>query len=302
MVNTKRRQAIYAAIGVYTLWGFSFLASAVAQNYVKPFALLAYRFDIALIVLTLPLIFGMKKINLKGKNIKPLLLLGTMEPCLYFIGEQYGIRYTNSAFSGLMVAVIPIITLLLAIVFLKEKPGKAQWFFSLLSIAGIIVITLTENSSGGDVTLKGFMFLCMAVICGSAYAVISRKISDEFTVFERTYFMQLMAAVFYTVLTVIQYRGNLADVVAPISDGSFVLAVLYLAIGASVAGYALFNFAVSNAPTANVISLCNLTTVISVLAGILILGDDFSVVSLVSMAAVIVGIWGVQRFSPDRKK
>lgn len=293
-------KAILAAIGVYTLWGFSFMASDVGQRSVTPFTLLAYRFDIAVLLLTVPIILGKKKIRLKGKNIKPMLLLGTMEPCLYFIGEQYGLRYTNSAFSGVMIAVIPIVTLIMAAVFLKDRPGKAQWLFSALSIAGIVVITLSENS-GGDISLLGVLCLVMAVLTGSAYGVLSRSLKDEFDVYERTYIMQVMGAVFYTVLMLIEQRGNLGAVIEPLANREFILSILYLSVGASVLGYTLFNYAVSNAPMANTIIFCNLTTVLSVVAGIVILGDPFSVVSIIAMAVVLVGIWGVQKFTPKEE-
>lgn len=301
MTRSKNHvKAMLAAVGVYTLWGFSFLASKVGQEAATPFVLIAYRFDLAVLVLSIPVILGKVKIRLRGKNIKPLLLLGAMEPCIYFIGEQYGLRYTNSAFSGLMIAVIPIVTLIMAAAFLKDRPSRAQWLFSLLSIAGIALISVVENS-GGQVQFIGVIFLIAAVISGSAYGVISRSISDEFSVYERTYFMQLMGGVFYTVLAFAEQRGNLGAIIAPLANADFVAAVLYLSLGASVLGYSLFNYAVSNAPMANVISLCNLTTVISVAAGIVLLGEPFSPVSLIAMLAVLVGIWGVQKFPPKEQ-
>lgn len=301
MTKNKAKLAIPAALGVYTLWGFSFMASKVAQESVTPFVLLAYRFDIATLLLAIPVILGRQKVKLRGKNIKPLLLLGLMEPCIYFIGEQYGIRYTNSAFSGVMIAVIPIVTLFLTAVFLKEKPTRAQWLFSFLSIAGIIVITLAENS-GGSISVLGFFCLVIAVFTGSAYGVISRGISDGFSVFERTFVMQIMAAIFYTTLAVAENAHDLGAIVRPLGNIDFVLAALYLAIGASVLGYTLFNFAVSNAPMPKVIVLCNLTTIISVLAGVFFLGDPFSVTSAIAMVAVLVGIWGVQKTGNENEK
>lgn len=301
MTKNKSRLAILAAIGVYTIWGFSFMASKVAQEVTTPFVLLAYRFVIAVLLLAIPMLTGKRKIKLRGKNIKPLLLLGLMEPCIYFIGEQYGIRYTNSAFSGVMIAVIPIVTLILAAVFLKDKPTRAQWLFSLLSIAGIIAISLSENS-GGSINLLGVLCLLIAVLTGSAYGVISRGISDEFSVYERTFVMQLMAAVFYTTLALIENAGDLGAIIRPLSSPDFILAALYVAVGASVLGYTFFNYAVSNAPMPKVIIFCNLTTVISVLAGVIFLGDPFSPVSIIAMIAVLVGIWGVQRFDKESEK
>lgn len=293
--NKSYFKAMLAAFGVYTLWGFTFLASRRAQNVTTPFVLLAYRFDIAFLLLCLPLLSGKIKLRLRGKNLKPLLLLGFCEPCIYFIGEQYGMRFTNTSFSGVMIAIIPIVTLIIASVFLKERPTKAQWAFSLLSIAGIIVITLSQGSGGG-IRFVGVLWLILAVVSGSVYGVISRRISDEFTVYERTYVMQLMGAAFYTAMALIENRADLSLVISPLYDTGFVLSALYLAVGASVLGYLLFNYAVSNAPMANVISLCNLTTVLSVIAGVLILHEPFSLLSGVAIAAVLVGIWGVQKY------
>ena len=298
MTKNRSKLAILAAIGVYTLWGFTFMASKVAQGYVTPFILLAYRFDTAALVLSIPFILGRKKLHLRGKNIKPLLLLGFMEPCIYFIGEQYGLRFTNAAFSGVMIAVIPIVTLIFTAVFLKEKPTRAQWLFSALSILGVIAITLSENS-GGDISLIGVLCLVAAVLTGAIYGILSRSISDEFSVYERTLVMMLMAAVFFTVLAVIENANDLGAIIAPLQHGDFILAVLYLAIGASVLGYTLFNFAVSNAPMPKVIIFCNLVTVFSVLSGVFLLHEHFSTVSAVGLAAVLVGIWGVQKYDTE---
>ena len=297
MRDKSYSKAIAAAIVTQIFWGLSFLASSIGQETASPFVLMSYRFDIALIALTIPVLLGRQKLSLRGKNIKPLLLLGAMEPCIYFIGEQYGLKYSNSAFSGIMIAVIPIVTIIFAAIFLKERPSKKQWMFSALSILGIVVITLAENS-GGSITFKGFALLCVAVVTGSAYSVISCGVSGRFSVFERTYFMQIMGAVFFTALALIENGGSVAAVLAPAADMRFLLAVLFLALGASVAGYSLFNYAVSHAPMANVIIFQNLATVVSVAAGILVLGERLTVVSLGAMVVVLIGIWGVQKYPP----
>ena len=300
MKDKSYSKAIAAAIGTQVFWGLSFLASSIGQGVSSPFVLMSYRFDIALTALTIPVLLGRQKLSLRGKNIKPLLLLGSMEPCLYFIGEQYGLKYSSSAFSGIMIAVIPIVTIIMAAIFLKERPSRKQWFFSALSIAGIVIITLAENS-GGTITLKGFALLCIAVVTGSAYSVVSCGLSAKFSVFERTYFMQMMGAVFFTTLALAENGGSVAAVLAPAADMRFLLAALYLALGASVAGYSLFNYAVSHAPMANVIIFQNLTTIISVAAGIFVLGEHLSAVSFAAMAIVLVGIWGVQKYPPQEE-
>ena len=50
--------AIAAAIVTQIFWGLSFLASSIGQETASPFVLMTYRFDIALIALTIPILLG----------------------------------------------------------------------------------------------------------------------------------------------------------------------------------------------------------------------------------------------------
>ena len=125
MKDKSYSKAIAAAIVTQIFWGLSFLASSIGQESASPFVLMSYRFDIALLALTVPVLLGKQKLDLRGKSIKPLLLLGSMEPCIYFIGEQYGLKYSSSAFSGIMIAVIPIVTIIFGGVSQRAAEQKA---------------------------------------------------------------------------------------------------------------------------------------------------------------------------------
>jgi len=112
--------------------------------------------------------------------------------------------------------------------------------------------------------------------------------------------MLVMGAVAFTVLAVLENLSCPRELIAPLGQLPFWAGVLYLALGASVAGYSLFNYAVSAAPMANVIAFCNLTTVLSVLAGIFLLKEPFRPGSIVALCIILLGIWGVQYFGPER--
>lgn len=285
-------------MAVYFIWGFSFLLSAIAQRVTTPFVLMAYRFDFAALLMTALYFLRRKKPTIHPKKIKKLLLLGFFEPCLYFIGEQYGIRYTNSAFSGIMIAVVPIVTLLFSSLILKKRASGIQWCYSFLSIAGIIVIVLTENS-GGEVHGCGILFLAGAVITGSLFIVLSNLLSAEFSAWERSMAMQIMGAVFFSVLSLIENRDCPAMLLEPLMHPDSLGAILFLSIFSSALGYLLYNYAIANAPVATIAVMANLTTVISVLAGIFFLGDRFSPISGAAMIFVLAGIRGVQKNEPN---
>ena len=52
---------------------------------------------------------------------------------------------------------------------------------------------------------------------------------------------------------------------------------------------------------ANVAVFHNLATIVSVAAGIFILGENLTAVSLGAMVVVLIGIWGVQKYPPENE-
>ena len=147
---------VLAACAGQTIWGFSYLFIRVALRYAQPDVMLAMRFVLAFLLINIPLLTGRQKISLKGKPLKPLVLFAITEP-LYFLAESYAVLYTNSTYTGVMLAVSPIGSIALAALLLREFPSKRQLLFCLLPITGVILITLS-GSSLGIVTPKGAFF------------------------------------------------------------------------------------------------------------------------------------------------
>lgn len=298
MKTGKYTRAIAAALGVYFIWGFTLLASTVAQRFTTPMVFLMYRFDAAALFMLLPVLFGRKSLRLNTKKIVPLIIMAICEPAVYFIGEQYGMKYTNSSFTGIFISIIPLFTMVLAAIFFNEKPTLMQWVFCVISICGVIAISVFTSDAGGNISFRGVVWLLIAVFSAGIYTILNKKAAhDNFGVYERTVVTLLVGAVFFTSGAVIENAGELGKLIAPAKNLPFVLAVIYVSLFASVIGYTLFNYAVANAPVANVISLNSLVTVLSVAAGVVFLDEPFSVKAGFAMAVVIIGIWGVQKFT-----
>lgn len=300
-MNFRRyKKAILAAIGVYFIWGFTLLASTVAQRYSTPMVFLMYRFDVATVCMLFPVIIGKRKIDLAPGKLLPLVIMGICEPAIYFLGEQYGLKYTNSSFTGIFIAIIPLLTTILAAIIFKEKPTVLQWLFCLVSIGSVFAISVFTSDAGGNITLKGVLWLFTAVFSAAAYTTLNKKMAKEnIGVYERTSVTMIVGAVFFTAGSILENISAPEKLIAPIKNLPFVLAVIYVAIFASVIGYTLFNYAVGNAPAANVVTLNSLVTVLSVAAGVIFLGEPFSIKAGIAMAVVLIGLWGVQKFTRE---
>lgn len=308
-MNKQTRIGVIAGIIGNGIFGFSFMFSRIALGVTTPFVMLMYRFLIAFGALNLVALWSARRrdrlqaadgqvhwlrFSLKGRPVLPLLLMGIVQPVGYFLCESYGISLSNSTFAGVIIATGPLAALVAGIFTLHEIPRRSQTVFSLISIVGVVLMTLQQRSEG-EVKLAGILLLVGAVACGTSFAIISRKLSGEFSALERTYVMMLVAAVSFTAMALIQCAGNWGALIAPLKDPGFLAAILYLGVASSIVAFMALNVATGCLPVAKTMSFCNLTTVISLFAGVIFLHEPFNLVSLFASLLIILGIWGVQR-------
>lgn len=287
-------KAILAAIACHVAWGFSFLASRKGLDAAPVFVLLSHRFGMAFLTMNLLVLLGVGKLDLKGKALWKPLLLGLMEPVIYFCTEQYGILHSNTVFSGVTIAMIPIVSTLAAAPILGEKPTMGQLLFSLLSVCGVVGIGLM-NRSAGALDWIGVVTLSVSVLSAGAYTLISRSISRDYSPFERTYMMMGVGAAVFTPLAFLQTGGSVAAYLQPLSQSTYILAVLFLALACSVTGYFLSGYTITHMTVARETVFANLTTAVSVFAGVLFLQEPFTWFGALCCLVIFVGIYGVQR-------
>lgn len=293
MSLNHKKTALAAIFTSSVLFGFSFLFSKMALEVVSPFAMLSMRFLTAFLCMTLLILFRVVRLHLQGRSFLPLLFLGLLQPILYFIFESYGIRLTNSSFSGVIIALCPVSAMLLGNVFLKERPTWKQALFMGLSLLGVILISM-GGTGDGAVTVLGFLLLIGAVLAGSGFTLLSRKFSQNFTAFDRTYVMFALATVFFITAAWIENGSNyLPMLVRAWKTPSFALSIAYLSVASSVVAFLLINYALTYLSVTITSSFTNLTTLVAVAAGVLILKEPFSLSQFFATLLIVVGVYGV---------
>lgn len=292
ITNKESKYMLMSLIG-NGIFGLSFLFSKLAMNVADPIVLIAVRFTVAFIVMNLLKILNVMPISLTGKNIKPVIMLGIYQPVIYFICESYGIKYSSSSFAGIIIALIPIVGLILGTIMLKERRTLAQILFSILSVSGVIVMTISDDA--GNFQLKGLLFLLGAVVSGAMFNIQSRKISNDFTAFERTYVMFGVGTVTFILISLIKTRLNMDLWIEPLSDGEFWVSILYLSCISSVGAFLLLNKALDVLEVSKSLVFANVTTVISVVAGVVILKEHFGFIQVIGIIMTIVGVYGASR-------
>lgn len=310
MERTVEKQIKLATLGALTgnsIFGFSFMFSRMALGITTPFVMLMVRFILAALILCVIAFFAAGKgdrrtedgeihwlrFDLRGKPVGALLALGIVQPVAYFLCESYGISMTNATFSGVIIALVPIVALVAGALVLREIPSRAQVIWSLVSIFGVVLMTL-QQSAEGAIRPLGVIMLFGAVLSGVTFNILSRRMSSQFSALERTVVMMVVAAVVFTVLAVIECRGDSALLLAPLKHPMFLMAMLYLSVLSSIVAFLFINFASNTLPVAKTTAFCNLTTAISMFAGVVFLHEPFGLMSLAASAMIILGVWKVQ--------
>ena len=109
----KTIRAVGACLITSSFFGLSFIFIKLVVDEIPLFSMLAWRNVIALIAMTICAAVGILDIHLKGKDLKPLLLLSLFQPILYYIFEALGVKMTTASESGIIIACIPIMTICL---------------------------------------------------------------------------------------------------------------------------------------------------------------------------------------------
>ncbi len=291
-----------AGLAISLIFGLSFMFTKQALDVFSPIHLLSFRFLLAAIVLSVLAMFNIVKLQLKGKPIKELLLLTAFQPVLYFISETIGVKLTSSSQAGMMIALIPIVVTILAVPFLKEKPSFIQVLFILTSVSGVFLIFIMSGNLKFDGHLAGLLSLLGAVSSAAIYNILSRKLSKNYTSIEITFVMMWVGAIVFNIIAVFQsiLTGSLSNHFSGFSSLPALFSILYLGIISSICAFFMVNYMLSRLSAARAGVFSNLTTVVSILAGIFIKHESFYWYQAVGGVLILAGVFGTNYF--DRQK
>lgn len=280
------------ALGCEVLYGLSYLFTKQTAETASPLALLGWRFVVALAAMSLCVALEFIPVRLKGRRLGPLLRVALFCPCLYFIGETVGIRETTVTESGVFLACVPALSLLASTVILKKKPTKRQIIGILVTFLGVMTTVVAVGLSS-SLSPVGYAALMLAVVAYALYSVLV-DLAADYTGAEITYVMLCSGAAFYGLLALGEAaaHGALSELLTlPARSGTFLAAVLYQGIGCSVAAFFLSNAAIAKIGVNKTSSFIGVSTIVSILAGALALGEPLSVGQIVGAAVIVAGVY-----------
>ncbi|MCM3747069.1 DMT family transporter [Paenibacillus pasadenensis] len=289
----------YAATILHALIvGLSFLFAKMALEYASPLDTLAYRFAVSFGLLCIPAALGWLKLNYLGKPVGKLLLLATAYPLGFFLFQTFGLRLSTSSEAGMLFSLGPIVTTILASLILKEGTTPLQKLFILVSVSGVVSIFAFQSGDGMTGGATGIVLLLLSTLAISFYSVLTRSLLRSFTTAEILFLLQGIGFVSFIGWAVARHAlsGTLEQLAAPLSNNSFILDILYLGILASLVTSLTSIYALSRISASITSVFSNLSTVVSIAAGMVLLGESMTAASLIGSVLIIAGAVGTAVF------
>lgn len=279
-----------------TVWGVAFVAQSVGMDYVEPYTFIAVRNVVALAVLVPCAVFmrrGTQKVYHQKESKKALVIGGVCcGLCLFTAStlQQFGVKYTTVGKAGFITAMYLVLVPVFGI-FLKKKTGLKVWIAVGLACMGLYLLCITK----GDFRLqKGDLYMLGCAAVFAVHILVVDHFSPLVDGVQLSCVQTLTNAILGTIMMLLLEQPHFSDILAAW------LPILYAGALSSGVGY---TFQIIGQKGMNPTAAClilSLESVISVLAGWLLLHQVLTAREVAGCALAFAAIILVQL--PERRK
>ena len=288
------------------IWAGAGIAVKEALLVFPPLTLIVVRFTLAvLLMLTIGLIFRRSEIlglQRPEKQDIPLFILGGLfQPFLYFIFETYTYQsFDSPTIAEALLSTQPVMAPIFALVLLRERITRNNIIGILLSTVGMLILLLVGSDSFALGNPWGILLAFLTVSMSVSYSVILRRVPSRYSPLTIVFYVQLFSlCLFYPLWGFTEAGQFLHDTIphyTTLHQPTSLLAVLYLAIFASVAAFVLFCYTVRQIGVTRANVFNNVRPIFTALLMWLVFDEVLPVWKVIGIIIIILGLFISQRY------
>jgi drug/metabolite transporter (DMT)-like permease len=293
---TKKESAlrIYGSAVLFSLIvGFSFIGVKTCLSVATPLETLTFRYNFAFLATLLTAAAGLMKIDLRGKPKKNLALTAGLY-LGFMVLQTIGLVFSTSIESGIIFAIVPILAKIIASLFLKESTNWKQNIFVCLSVAAVITMFVL-GASDITVNVLGLVILLLSSLSMALSNVMMRYVRGVYKPFEISFFITGGGCLIFNLATIVYglKAGTLTNYFEPLSHIDFVIATAYLGIPSTLVSALIMAYMLAHMEAVKATIFGNLSTAISIVAGVIVLGEPLQLYHVICTILIIVGVIGL---------
>jgi len=286
---------VYALVAML-FWGLSFIWSSVLLKYYQPITIIFIRLILstAFLYTLLTLLKQNEKILRKDRLL--IVMSALFNPFLYFLCENYGLKYSTPTIAAVIIAMIPVFSPLVAYITMKEKLRPINFIGIFISFSGVLIMLITRAFSLA-VDVRGVLFLGGAVFTSLFYSVTLRKLSVRYSALTIIAYQNLIGIfLFLPLFLVLEFRKAIA---VPLNS-QIVSSFLLLSVFASSVAFVFFAHSVKHLGISKSNVYTNLIPVFTALFSFLLLSEVFTLQKIAGIGLVIGGVYLSERGNNER--
>jgi len=271
------------------IWSVAFVGNKVLLFYITPIEVMLYRFILAYVVLLLiyPSLNTIKSL----KDEIYFFMIGFLGIFLYFLLENYALKYTQATNVGLYMGAIPLFTAIIAHFILQdEKLSKNIIIGFTLAMVGMALILL--DGKGFSLRLKGDMIAILAAFTFALYSTILKLAPKgyHFIVVTRKSFL-------YAIVLMILYHFishqplHLQALLLPKVYGN----IIFLGLFASSLAFLFYKKGVEIIGSVKSTNYIYLVPLLTAITGIIVLDEQLTIKMIIGGILILIGLYIAQK-------
>jgi drug/metabolite transporter (DMT)-like permease len=290
-------KSLLQRIGIYPLislavifWGMSYVWTVIVFKYYHPISTIFLRLVISSALLVAYTFLSGKAEKIRKEDTWLLLLSALLNPFLYFLFENYGLKNSTPTISAVIIATIPVFVSIVGYFLLKE-------YLSLINIIGIIVsflgigIMLVNPDFSLNSSWAGILYLSGAVVMAVIYTVFLKRLAFKYSALTIITYQNLIGVLYFLPLFIFfDYKHFIT--VRP--NVELVYSLLALAVFASTLAFIFYTMSVKKIGISRTSVFGNLMPVVTAVFSAIFISEIFTATKILGMAIVIVGVMVAQ--------
>jgi drug/metabolite transporter (DMT)-like permease len=268
------------------IWGTTYVSTKVLLKDLQPIEILFYRFLLGYIAL----ICAYPRFQRSGSWKEEWLFCGAGVSgiTLYFLVENIALKYTYASNAGLLIAIAPIVTAVLAHLFSHdEKFGANLAAGFIIAMIGIFLV-LFNGRFILNINPLGDLLALLAAFVWSVYSILLKKIGNRYhqiLITRRIFFYGLL-----TILPLLAGAKAELDFGLLLRPGIF-YNILFLGLAASALCFVMWNTAVSLIGVVKTSNYIYLVPLITIVSAAMVLQERITNTMLLGAILILSGVY-----------
>ena len=267
-------------------FGASVVAVRIAVRDVPPLSLAFLRFGQGALALFVGLLlFRRDRLRIERRDVPYLALLGLLFYAVFPITFNAGLRYIEASRAALILATMPLWTVVLARRMAHERLTMRQMVGVLMSVAGVAIVMADRGVGHTSRSTAGDLLLLATAVCGAIYNVSVKRVLARYSGVTVTFYAMFFGSLFLLPALAVERGFNLEA-----SSRETILLIVFLGVFGGALAFSMWTSALRWLSPTQVAVYINLNPLAATLLAATVLGEKLSMWFAIGFVAVAAGV------------